>query len=353
MRQVLTLQSELAQSIAEKVEVTVTGQEHQRLSAARPVAPEVYESYLKGRFVLAQGNRAGIDQSIPYFQDAVNRDSTFAPAYLGLAEAYTDLGTVFAGAPPEATRPKVIAFARQALALDPDLAEAHVLLANVLQEQWHWAEAEAEYRRALELNPNDAGAQSGFALWLLCQGRTDEAVTWIHSARALDPAGVSGADVAWILFQSHRYDDAIRESRSALALQPNNAGTLLGLGCMLIAVNKPADAIPVLEKALSLSPGSPSATGVLIRAYAHAGRRRDALRLLTELKRRQKAGYIPAAAFVQAYLGLGQYDQALTALQQAYKEQSNILQFLKTEPYFDPIREDPRFVALTHQVGLM
>jgi TolB-like protein/Tfp pilus assembly protein PilF len=352
MRDALTLQSELAQSIAEKVEVTVTGQEHQRLSAARPVAPEVYESYLKGRFALRQGNREGFQQSIPYFEGALNRDKTFAPAFLGLAEAYTGLGTVFAGAPPEETRPKVMDFARKALALDPDLVEAHVVLANVLQEEWHWAEAEAEYKRALALNPNNADAHSGFALWLLCQGRTDEAVAWIQSARALDPVGVSGAGVSWTLFQAHRYDDAIRESRSALATQPDNALNLLGLGFALIADNKPADAIPVLEKAVSLSSGSPAATGVLIRAYAHAGRRGDALRLLAELKRRAKAGYIPAAAFVNAYLGLGEYDEAFTALQQAYKEQSNILQFLKTHPYFDPIRADPRFAELVRRVGL-
>jgi TolB-like protein/Tfp pilus assembly protein PilF len=352
MRDALTLQSELAQSIAEKVEVTVTGQEHQRLSAARPVAPEVYESYLKGRFALRQGNREGFQQSIPYFEGALNRDKTFAPAFLGLAEAYTGLGTVFAGVPPEETRPKVMDFARKALALDPDLVEAHVVLANVLQEEWHWAEAEAEYKRALALNPNNADAHSGFALWLLCQGRTDEAVAWIQSARALDPVGVSGAGVSWTLFQAHRYDDAIRESRSALATQPDNALNLLGLGFALIADNKPADAIPVLEKAVSLSSGSPAATGVLIRAYAHAGRRGDALRLLAELKRRAKAGYIPAAAFVNAYLGLGEYDEAFTALQQAYKEQSNILQFLKTHPYFDPIRADPRFAELVRRVGL-
>ena len=353
MREALTLQSELAQSIAEKVEVTVTGQEHQRLSAARPVAPEVYENYLKGRFILEQGNRVRIAQSIPYFQDAINRDPTFAPAYVGLAEAYTGLGTVFAGVPPEATRPKVMTYARKALSLDPDLVAAHVLLANVLQEEWHWAEAEAEYKRALALNPNNAGAQSWFAVWLLCQGRTDEAVTWIHSARALDPVGVSGDSVSWILFQAHRYDDAIRESNSALAVQPKDADALLGLGFALIADNRPADAIPVLEKSASLSDRSPAVIGVLIRAYAHAGRRGDALRLLAELKQRQKQGYIPAGAFVNAYLGLGDYDQAFASLQQAYREQSNILQFLKTHPYFDPIREDPRFVALTHQVGLM
>ena len=351
MRDALTLESELAQSIAEKVEVTVTGEEQQRLSSARPVAPEVYESYLKGRFALRQGNRAGVEQGIHDFEDALNKDATFAPAYLGLAGAYTDLGTVFAGAPPQETRPKVMNFARKALALDPNLVEAHVALAFVLEEEWHWAEAEVEYRRALELNPNDAQAHAWFALWLLCQGRTDEAVAEVQRARALDPVGVSGGAVAWILFQARRYDDSIRELRSALALQPNNAGDLFGLGFPLIADNRSPEAVPVLEKAVSLS-GSPAAIGVLIRAYAHAGRRSDALRLLAELKRRKKAGYIPAGAFVNAYLGLGDNEQAFYWLEQAYKEQSNILQFLKTHPYFDPIRNDPRFADLVRRVGL-
>ena len=287
-----------------------------------------------------------------YFEETLNKDATFAPAYLGLEVAYTNLGTVFTGGRPETTRPKVTIFAQKALALDPDLVDAHVGLANVLQEEWHWTEAEAEYRRALELGPNNADAHAGFALWLLCQGRTDEAVATIQRARALDPVGISGDSVAWILFQAHRYDDAIRESRSALAVQPDNAINLMGLGFALIANNQPADAIPVLEKAISLSHGSPAATGVLIRAYAHAGRRSDALRLLAELKRRSKAGYIPAAAFVNAYLGLGDNEQAFYWLEQAYKEQSNILQFLKTHPYFDPIRSDPRFADLVRRVGL-
>ena len=353
LRDALNLESELAQAIAEKVEVTVTGEEHQRLSSARPVEPEVYESYLKGGFALGRGYPAGANQSIPYFEDALKRDPTFAPAYLGLAEAYTNLGTVFSGVSPEVTRPKVISFARKALALDPNLVEAHVALAFVLEEEWHWTEAEAEYRRALELNPNNAEAQAWFALWLVCEGRTDEAVAEVQRARELDPVMVGGGSVAWILFQAHRYDDSIRESRSALAVKPDSASNLAGLGFALIANNKAADAIPVLEKALSLSPGSPAATGVLIRAYAHAGRRSDALRLLAELKRRRAAGYIPAAAFVHAYLGLGDNEQAFYWLEQAYKEQSNILQFLKSHPYFDPIRSDPRFADLVRRVGLV
>jgi TolB-like protein/Tfp pilus assembly protein PilF len=352
MRDALTLESELAQSIAAKVEVTVTGEEHQRLKSVRPVAPEVYESYLQGRFVFGLGKKDRLEQSVSYFEDAVNKDPTFAPAYVGLAEAYTMLGTVASGVSPETTRPKVISYARKALAIDPDLAEAHVVLANVLQEEWHWTEAEAEYKRALELDPSSAQAYQWFALWLVCQGRTDEAVASIHRARALDPTGVSGGSVAWILFQAHRYEDAIREAKSALAIQPDNAADLTGLGFALIANNQPAEAIPVLEKAVSLS-SSPAAMGILVRAYAHAGRRSDAMRLLAELKRRKAAGYIPSGAFVNAYLGLGDNEQAFYWLEQAYEEQSNILQFLKSHPYFEPIRSDPRFVDLVRRVGLM
>jgi TolB-like protein/Tfp pilus assembly protein PilF len=352
MRDALTLESELAQTIAEKVQVTLTGEELQRLSSTKPVEPEVYESYLKGRFVLKQGSRAQLEQSIPYFEDALHRDATFAPAYLGLAEAYTMLGTVLAGVSPEETRPKVASYARKALAIDPGLVEAHVVLANVLQEEWHWAEAEAEYKRALALNPNNAEAYQWYALWLVCQGRTDEAVTAILRARALDPVGVPGSSVAWILFQAHHFDEAVREERSALATQPDNVGNLTGLGFALIAKNQPADAIPSLEKAVSLS-GSPAATGILIRAYAQAGRRSDALRLLAELKRRREAGYIPAGAFVNAYLGLGDKEQTFYWLEQAYREKSNILQFLKSHPYFDPIRSDPRFADLVQRVGFL
>jgi pentatricopeptide repeat protein len=124
------------------------------------------------------------------------------------------------------------------------------------------------------------------------------------------------------------------------------------LGFALIANHQPADAIPVLEKARSLSKGSAASAGLLIRAYAHAGRRRDALRLLDELKTRKAKGYVPAAAFVNAYLGLGDNERAFYWLQEAFKEKSNMLQFLKTHPYFDPLRGDPRFADLQRRVGL-
>jgi len=348
---VLTLQSEVAESIARKVEVTITGEEHARLTATRSVSPEVYESYLKGRFAKSN-NRAEIEESIAHFEEAIRKDATFAPAYVGLADAYDNLGLVFIGVPPGEVRPKVISAARKALELDPELAEAHVLLADVYQKQWQWSDAEAEYKQALELKPNEAAAHLGFASWLLCQGRTEEALAWARRARELDPVGATGTGIGGILFYARRYDEAIRELRSALAIRPDDALALWYVGFALIAKGQPEQAIPVLEKAVSISDRSPGVIGVLVRAYAQAGRRPDALRLLAELKRRRQAGYIPAAAFVNAYLGLGEHDEAFAWLEPAYKEQSNILQFLKVHPYFDPLRDDPRFKDLLHRVGL-
>jgi pentatricopeptide repeat protein len=347
----LALESEVAQSIARRVDVTVNGDERTRLIAARPVSPEVYESFLKGQFVKGS-SRADIEKSIAYFDEAISKDPAFAPAYIGLAEAYDTLGSIFVGGRPDEVRPKEISAVRKALELDPELAEAHVLLAGIQQKHWEWAAAEAEYRRTLDLNPNSAAAHLGLADWLLCQGRTEEALSWAQRARELDPLGDSGIEIAWILFQSHRYEEALREYRTALAVRPDDVGTRWLLGFVLIANGQPEAAIPVLEKVVSDSDRSPGTIALLIRAYAHAGRRADALRLLEEMKKRKQTGYVPAGAFVNAYLGLDDKELAFASLEQAYAEQSNILQYLKVHPFFDPLRSDPRFAELVRRVGL-
>lgn len=353
LRDVLALQSDVAQAIARKVEVTVTGEEQKRLAEVRSISPEVYESYLKGRFALDKSNsRADIEESISYFDETIKRDPTFAPAYVGLANAYGKVSTIFVGAPPAELRPKVIGAARKALELDPKLADAHVLLADTLQKQWHWAEAEAEYRRALDLNPSDAAAHAGLASWLLCQGRTEEALAWAQRGRELNPVAVSGANIAWILFQARRYDEAIHELRSVLAVRPDDASALWGLGFVLIAKGQSGEAIPVLQKTVSIMQSSPGSVELLAMAYAGSGRRTEALRVINELKRRRRTSYVPAGAFINPYLGLRDYDEAFVWFERAYQEQSNILQFLKVHPYFDPIRDDPRFKDLVHRVGL-
>ncbi len=353
LRDVLTLQSEVAESIASKVQVTLTGEEHQRLAATRAIAPEVYENYLQGSYGLKRSyQRADTEQDIAYFNKAINLDPTFAPAYVGLAEAYRQLGSNFIGEPPDAERQKAISAARKALELDPTLADAHALLADLLTERWQWADGEAEYKRALELNPNDADAYEGYAWWLLWQGRTDEGLERGRRGRELDPFSIEGTDFAIMLSTARHYDEAIHELRTVLATQPNDPVALWDLGLVLLFKNQPEEAIPVLEKGLVASNRSPGVIGSLIRAYAVAGRRSDAMRLLSELQTRRKAGFVPARAFVDAYIGLGDKDQAFAWLEQGYKDGSNILQWLKVTPDFDSLRDDPRFKDLLRRVGL-
>lgn len=352
----LALESDVAQAIAARVEVTVTGAERARLVAARQVSPDVYENFLKGQLAERSNSPAATQKSIAYFEEAIKKDPAFAPAYLGLAHAYDALGMPgVAGAPPSELQPKVISAVRKALELDPSLPGAHALMGSLYQMQWQWNDAEREYKLALELDPNDAGAHLSFSTWLLSQGHTEEALAWSRRARELDPIGITGNAMGWILFQSRHYDEAIRELRSDLAVHQDDASTYWScwfLGFALSANGQPHEAIPVLERALALSERNPAVIGVLVRAYAHAGRRTEALRLLDELKRRQQTGYIPSAALVNAYLGLGDYEQTFSWLERAYKEHSPILQYIKVHPFFDPLRGDPRFADLVRRVGL-
>jgi TolB-like protein/DNA-binding winged helix-turn-helix (wHTH) protein/Tfp pilus assembly protein PilF len=353
LRDVFVLESDVAQSIAAKVEVSATRKEQARLmAAARPVTPEVFESFLKGAFT-HDYSRAGVETSIANFEDAIRRDPSFAPAYVGLAAAYDQYGSPgIGGAPPDEVRPKVVSAIRKALELDPEIPIAHELLGNMYKEEWRWDDAELEYNRALELNPNDSSAHLGFAGWLLCEGRTDEALQWARRARELDPFGVTGTTMGWMLFQSRHYDEAIRELKSDLAVHPEAASTHWFLGYALIANGQAGEAIGVLEKALVLSKNSPAVMGLLVRAYSRAGKRAKALRLCHELERKQKERYVPAAALVHAYLGLGDNEQALVWLRRAYDEHSQILQFAKVHPFLDPLRNDPRFTDLVRRVGL-
>ncbi|HEY1469176.1 MAG TPA: tetratricopeptide repeat protein [Candidatus Acidoferrum sp.] len=352
MQDVLTLQSDVTRGIARQIEVAVNGPQRGLPVGPRTVAPDVYEAYLKGRFALNKNTQAGLGEALQHFQTAVAADPTFAPAYAGLATTYSALGLVFHGEPPSETRPKTIIAARKALELDPELAEARVLLANALQKDWRWEEAESEYRRALELSPNDAAAHAGLADWLLCQGRREEALASARRAQELDPLEFDGTQVGWILFQAHRYDEAIRELRTAVTMEPNNPMALWFLGYALIGAKRFDEAITTLEKAASFSDRSSAVLGVLVHAYASAGRRAQALRVVGELQQRRQKGYVPPAAFLNAYLGLGDKEQAFAWMERCAEERSNILQFLKVHPFFDPLRDDPRFAEFLRRANL-
>ena len=351
---VLALQSDVAQVIARHVDVTVTGPERTRLTMTRAVSPEVYESYLKGRLQLNQLTRAANETSIKYFEAAIAGDSTFAPAHAGLALAYNALNTVIIGAsPPAELHPRAIAAARTALELDPDLADAHAVLASVQQRDYRWAEAGAGFQRALELNPSDARTHAWLAWWLACRGRAEEAIASARRGRDLDPLSQRwGYLFGAVLVLARRHDDAARELRSALALEPNHPAALAFLAAALVQMSKFDEATATLERAVSLSDRSPGLLGALAGAYARAGRRNDARRILDELTRLRQTRHVPAAAFVFAYVGLGEHDRAFGWLDRAYDERSNIMMFLKVQAAYDPLRKDPRFPVLLRRVGL-
>lgn len=350
---VLALQSEVAQAIARQIQISVAGRESgSRNTRNTPaVSPDVYENYLKGRFALNRTPTPDLEASVRYFEAAIAKDASFAPAYSGLGAAHAVLSSPFGGDEPVDALAKTAQAAGRALELDATIAEAHLVLGEVALRRWQWTEAEARYRRVLDLDPNNAAAHAGRARWLLAQRRTDEALEWAQRARELDPLALYGRDIGWILFLSRRYADAIRELNTVLAVQPDEAGALWYLGFAMIEHGEAAEAVRVLERSAALSGRNPAVLGVLVRAYARGGRSTEALRVLGELTRRREAGYVPAAVFVNAYLGLGDYERALEWLDRAFDERSKILLHLKVHPFFDPLRNDPRYEALQRRMN--
>ncbi len=351
LRDVLALESEVAHAIARQVEITVSDDSYNP-TASRSIAPDVYDNYLKGRFALNRNTKAGVRESIGYFDGVIAADPSFAPAYSGMAAAYTSLGLVVFGAPPREARSKVIAAARKALSLDPNLIEARLELADALQKDLQWKEAEAELRRTAELVPNSAAASTKLGGYLICRGRVDEAVAAAERGRSLDPLALHGEDLGWILFMGRRYKDAIRAIEDVLVIRPDDPRALSELGFVLIFDGQSAKAVDVLERTAEMTERSPGVLGVLVHAYAAAGRRADALRTVEEIHVHGRTEYVPATALVNAYVGLGDREQTFFWLEQGFRERSNILQFLKVHPDFDFIRGDPRFADLVRRAGL-
>lgn len=351
---VLSLQSELAQAITRQIETRLVGQLAAFSEASHAVAPHVYELYLKGRFLLNKGDRNSVAESATLLEQATVADPKFAQAYSALGLAYTVFGRTSAAVSPVTDAlPKALAAARKALELDPSLAEAHSVLAYTLEQDWKWDEAEAEYRRAIQLEPNNAFALRYLGELLVVRMRTDEGLKLARRARELDPLTLyHSALLGWQLYHARRYNEAARELRTALTLDPNHRPSLWYLGFVLIEQQKFPEAIHLLERAAAQSDNNPAELGILARAYARAGRRADAERIVNELTRRQRDGYVSPAPLVHAYIGLQDHEKAFLWLERAFSEHANLIRYLRTHPAFDPLRSDPRFTSLLRRAGL-
>jgi tetratricopeptide (TPR) repeat protein len=324
--------------------------------ARRPVAPDAYDHYLKARFHVNRRNRtrADIEESVRLFELAIERDGTFAPAHAGLASAYQELGsTSLGGLPVVETIARAAPAAERALELDPLLGEALVALASADRQAWRWAAAEAKYRRAIELDANNADALSGYGGLLIAQGRTEQGVSLARLARDVDPLNADRTvQLGWHLYQARRHDEAIQELQAVLTAEPDYSQALWFLGFALMEVSRFDEAIRALERDAAIRNRNPATLGVLTRAYGRAGRQTEARHIVEELERRERDGYVPPAVFVNAYMGVGDRSRFFAALERACREHSNIVQWLKTHPVYDDVRDDPRFADLLRRVGL-
>jgi TolB-like protein/DNA-binding winged helix-turn-helix (wHTH) protein/Tfp pilus assembly protein PilF len=355
VRDVLELQSEIAQAIAREVQIQLTPGEQARLTARRPVQPKAYDNYLQGRYLYwNRRTEENLNKAIELFQNAIKEDASYAPAYVGLADCYNALSVVQVGAlPPIEGRRRAEEAATKALELDSGLAEAYTALGYINHYNWNWNAAEQHFKRALDLNPNYANAHNFYASYLMSRGRIDESIAASNRARELDPFSLAiSAQRGFLLENARRYGEAIEQLRAVIAMDPNHYQAYWTLGHTYAANKQLDEAIVAAEKAVGLSERAPGALGMLGLAYGLAGRKAEATKILNELLELSKTRYVTPAAFVNVYIGLGDKDQVFVWLEKAYAERSNYIAYLKVFPMLDSIRSDRRFGNLVGRVGL-
>jgi tetratricopeptide (TPR) repeat protein len=356
LRDILALQSDVAQAIAWQIDVRLSPQQEARMARVRPIDPRVYELYSKGRYFWNKRSEEGYTRAIHYFEQAIARDPEYAQPYAGLADAYALLGSMpNVELPRSEAMPRARAAALKALALDEGLAEAHTSLAFVqMHFDWDWPAAEREFARALELNPGYATAHHWYAFWLIAQGRAEEALQEIRQAQRLDPLSlIINTDVGEMLYYGRRHDEAIDQARRALEMDSAFALAHRLLGFAYMAKRQFAPAIDELEAAARVSGGRLDGLAVLGVAYAEGGRRAEARKVLHHLEYASQHRPDIAHSIAVVLAGLGEEDQAFARLEQAYREHDGSLILLKVNPLFDPLRSDARFQDLMRRVSLV
>jgi serine/threonine protein kinase/Tfp pilus assembly protein PilF len=349
---VLGLQGEVARAIADQIEIKLTPQEQARLASTRSVDPEAHEAYLKGRYRWNKKTEAGFKKAIEHFQQAVEMDPVYAPAYAGLADSYNMLAAESILSPKEAY-PRAKAAAVKALEIDETLGEAHTSLASIRENSdWDWAGAEREYRRAIELNPGYPTVHEWYASFLRNMGRVDEAVAEIKQAQELDPLSLPIRETfGRILISARLYDQVIDQDRRLAELYSNHAPAHRVLGWAYLQKGMYEEAIAEFQMAQRLFGDKPETVAALGHAYAAVGKRTEALQRLDQLKGMSERGYVPSFYIALLYVALGGEDQAFSWLEKAYDERHPSLVWLKMEPRADPLRPDPRFQDLLRRMN--
>jgi TolB-like protein len=355
LRDVLALQSDVAQAIAREIKVAVTPEEEVRLARARRVDPEAYQLTLKGNFQLTGLSEEAFRNALENYQKAIEIDQNYAPAHAGLAFAYLELGSWHSSLSPEAIHAQAKEAAERALELDDTLAEAHIALAQIKQlHEWDWTGADSSFKRGVELNPSSTGPRIGYANYLTAMGRFEESIAFGKETLRIDPLSPAAYnELGFALAHAGRSDETLEQYQKGLELVPNFPQSHALLAGFYLRRGMTEEAFAQVRKVESLLGGtmSPTYMGGLGHIYGMAGQPTEALNILNQLKKRAEKEYVPASALADIYLGLGNTKQTLQLLEQAYADHDVVLVWLKVGWRYDPLRSDPRFQDLLRRMN--
>ena len=307
-----------------------------------------YGLYLRGRYAWNKRSQEGVIEAIQYFEQAIVADPRYALAYTGLSDAYA-LQLDYRSVPVQEGFARAKHYARKALELDDSLAEAHASLAWVLfVYDWDWEQARVEFCRSIELDPRYATAHQWYAFLLASRGRADEALVEGHTAQELDPSSVSvRRTLGWLYFYARRYEQARYHLSRAVAMNPGAEETFRVLGLALAIHGELDEAERVLRDAVVMHGAGSYTTATLGYALARAGKRDEAEALLAKLESRRALGYVSPVALATLQIGLGDVESALDWAEKAHEERRGWLAYLDVNPLLDPLRDHPRFKALS------
>jgi len=355
--EIVSLQQQIAGDIAEKLRSKLTGAEKQQVTKQGTENPEAYQLYVKGRYYWNKRTNADIKTAISYFNQAIDKDPGYAVAYSGLADAYAIL-TGYGGDPNEDVA-KSNAAAEKALELDPTLGHPHVVLAtNKFEHDWDFAGGEAEFRKALQLDPNDATAHQWFAEDLAALGgREQEAIDEANRAYQLDPLSpIVSLARATVYFRVRQYDKAIEVVKTIVADNPTFGRAHSGLGSAYWEEHKYPEAFQEWKTGAQLEGDKNFAEwAAATEAGYRSGGTAEALRKGIEVELAQikaKSGYISPYGLAEQYAELGDKEHAFQWLDTAYEQHNAGLEGIRTDPSFDPVRSDPRYAELVRKIGL-
>jgi TolB-like protein/DNA-binding winged helix-turn-helix (wHTH) protein/tetratricopeptide (TPR) repeat protein len=349
---VLLLESEVAQAVAGEIRIKLTPNDVARMPSAHVVSRKAHDAYLRGRYLWSSKSKSGLEQSINLYQQAIDEDPQYALAYAGMADSYIILENDGYMSASEAN-PKIRMTAMKAVAADANMAEAHMMLADVKETEWDWAGAEQEYRRAIELNPGLARAHQWYAILLSDLQRYDESISEIERAVDLEPLIPSLYLVqSETYYLAGRYDQALQTLNTSPILQAADRDRDSVVGMVYLRKGDYSEAISKLQAVVDSRPGETEDRAFLGYAYALAGRKKEALAALDELQRLGKHEYVEPGWMAMIWVALGDKDKALALLNQDYRMHSSFLMSLGSDPVFEPLHSDSRFQDLMRRIGL-